>query len=309
MPQAFNIQYLSHNEIDKTKWDKCIDESDNGLIYGYSFYLDHMARHWDGLVLNDYEAIMSLTWNRKFGIYYLYQPPFTACLGVFGKNLKQGIIKEFIQAIPQKFKLIEISLNYGNVFTSQPDFLVSRTNYILSLNKNYNELYQGYRENHQRNIQKSLQAGCTVKKNIEVEEIIQLNKEQAKKIALLAGTDYDRLKKLFEFLSHQDKVLSYGITSKQNKLLASCVFFFSHKRAYYILVGNHPDSRNTGASHALIDAFIKDHAGKDLILDFEGSDIPNLALFYNGFGAREEIYPAMRWNRLPWYLKWMKHNY
>src|SRR5258706_4789451 len=306
MSRAFNIQYLAHNEIDKAKWDKCMDEADNGLIYGYSFYLDRMAKHWDVLVLNDYEAVMPLTWNKKLGIHYLYQPAFTGCLGIFGKNLTEALTRDFIQAIPKKFKLIEISLNHGNIFSTAQDFLIPRTNYILGLNKSYKEHYGNYRDNHQRNIQKSLQAGCTVKKNISVEKIIQLNKEQMKRADLPADNDYDRFKNLYEFLSGQNKAITYGIINGQNELLASCVFFFSHTRAYYILVGNHPDSRNTGASHALIDAFIKDHAGEGMVLDFEGSDIESLALFYNGFGATKEIYPAIRWNRLPWYLKWMK---
>ena len=100
--------------------------------------------------------------------------------------------------------------------------------------------------------------------------------------------------------------VTYGILSAQNELVASCVFFFSHKRAYYILVGNHPNGKTIGASHALIDAFIKDHAGKNILLDFEGSDIRNLAFFYSSFGAVEEKYAALQLNRLPFYLKWLK---
>jgi len=306
MGESFSIQYRNYNEIDKTKWDKCIDEADNGLIYGYSFYLDHMAKHWAALVVNDYDAVMPLTWNKKYNINYLYQPPFTACLGIFGKNLGETIIKEFIEAMPTRFKLIEISLNHGNILSSPPGFLMSRTNYILSLNKPYDELYNGYRENHKRNLQKSLQAGCSVKKGIAIEDVIHLNKQQMKDIAPIATKDYDRFKKLYRLLSSQNKAISYGVLSKQNELLASCVFFFSHNRAYYIMVGNHPHGRDVGASHALIDAFIKSHAGENMILDFEGSDIESLALFYSGFGATREDYPAMRLNRLPWYLKWLK---
>ena len=97
------------------------------------------------------------------------------------------------------------------------------------------------------------------------------------------------------------------MVDSQNRLLASCIFFFSHNRAYYILVGNHPDGRTLGASHALIDAFIKDYAGSEMILDFEGSDIRNLAFFYSGFGAKEEIYPALKINRLPWYVRLFKN--
>ena len=53
MNAAGNIQYLSHEQIDKAKWDQCIDNASNGLIYAYSFYLDTMADNWDALVLND----------------------------------------------------------------------------------------------------------------------------------------------------------------------------------------------------------------------------------------------------------------
>jgi hypothetical protein len=306
MLTQYNIRYFLHREIDKAKWDQCVSEANNGLIYGYSFYLDHMAKHWDALVLDDYSAVMPLTWNKKYGIHYLYQPAFTACLGVFGKNLDHEMLQGFIQFIPGKFKLIEISLNHGNMFGEQIAHVSAATNYVLALNKPYDELYQRYRENHRRNIQRSLQEGNAVKKNIPVDEIIRLNKEQMREIAPVAEDDYDKFKKLYQFLSARQKAITYGVINNRNELLSSCVFFFSHGRAYYILVGNHRDSRTTGASHALVDAFIKDHAGKDLILDFEGSDIESLALFYNGFGAAKESYPVIRWNRMPWWLKWMK---
>lgn len=306
MSQTHHIRYVLHREIDMGKWDACVREAKNGLIYGYSFYLDHMAKHWEGLVWNDYDAVMPATWNRKFGIHYLYQPPFTANLGVFAKDLNEELITAFIQSIPKRFKLIEISLNHGNMLNQRDTFLMPATNYILSLNKSYTDIYRGYRENHQRNIQRAAQAGCFVRKNIGVDNIIALNRQQMKTIAPVEAADYDRFRKLCRFLLTQHNAVTYGIANKQNEMLSSCVFFFSHNRAYYILVGNAPAGRNTGASHALIDAFIKDHAGEDLLLDFEGSDIESLAHFYSGFGAIQERYPVIRWNRLPWWVKWMK---
>jgi hypothetical protein len=71
-------------------------------------------------------------------------------------------------------------------------------------------------------------------------------------------------------------------------------------------VGNHPNGKTIGASHALIDAFIKDHAGQNLLLDFEGSDIRNLAFFYSSFGAGEEKYTGIKMNRLPRLLQLFK---
>ena len=306
MPDLPDIQYVLHHEIEKKKWDDVISNAGNGLIYAYSFYLDETAKHWDGLVLNDYEAVMPLTWNRKFGIYYLYQPAFSACLGVFGQHIHGAIVDHFVQSIPSKFKLIEISLNSGNKFSAQPDKFIPAANYVLSLNKNYDELNKAFRENHQRNIQRSIQSGNVVHKSIPLDEVIDLNKQQMKKIAPIPDGAYFHFKRLYQFLSNQNMAITYGIKSDHGKLLSSCVFFFSHNRAYYILVGNHPDGRTTGASHALVDAFIRDHAGQNLVLDFEGSDIESLALFYAGFGSIKETYPLIRWNRLPFWSRWLK---
>jgi hypothetical protein len=306
MTAGNHIQYLSYKEIDKTKWDACIEQAANGLIYPYSFYLDAMAKHWDALVLNDYEAVMPLTWNRKYGFYYLYQPAFTASLGVFGKNLTKELIDDFIKSIPSKFKLIEISLNAGNLIGDSKTFSMLRSNYILHLNKAYEEIYKAYRDNHKRNINKAFQLGGCVSQEISVDGIIQLNKEQLQHIDGTKPGDYPNFKTLFEFLKNKGQAKTYAIVDPKNKVLASAVFFFSHKRAYYIMVGNHPDGKTIGASHALINAFIKDHAGQNLILDFEGSDIRNLAFFYSSFGATEEIYPALKINKLPWYVRLLK---
>ena len=306
MEAGNHIQYLSHKEIDKPKWDACIGHASNGLIYGYSYYLDAMSKHWDALVLNDYEAIMPLTWNKKYGFYYLYQPAFTASLGVFGNNLNDELINDFLKNIPEKYKLIEISLNAGNIISTSKAFSILRRNYILHMNKSYEDLYGSYRDNHKRNINKAFQLGCSVNRQTAVDEIIQLNKEQLQHIDGTKPEDYMNFQKLYEFLKDRGQAKSYSIVDPKNKILASAVFFFSPNRTYYILVGNHPDGKTIGASHALIDAFIKDHAGQDLILDFEGSDIRNLAFFYSSFGATEEIYPALKINRLPWYARLLK---
>src|SRR5687768_6176429 len=101
------MQYLQRDQIDTVKWDRCIEKAGNGLIYGYSFYLDHMTTDWDGLIHGDYEAVMPLPKRTKFGITYIYQPAFIASLGVFGNELTVALIEQFMAAIPARFKLID----------------------------------------------------------------------------------------------------------------------------------------------------------------------------------------------------------
>lgn len=301
-----SIQYLQHNQLDITKWNQCIDEAPNGLVYGYSFYLDQMARHWDALVWRDYEAVMPLTWNKKYGVYYLYQPAFTASLGVFGRIVTEDMVKDFVDAIPNRFRLIEISLNEGNIVSPSFGNAVLRSNYVLDLRKDYNTLFDNYRENIRRNIKKCQQLDCYCERNIPVEDVIYLSSLQMRSVSNLTTNDYENFRKLYKHLQPKGQAVSYGVFTPGKQLVASCIYFFSHQRAYYILVGNHPNGKTIGASHFLIDRFIYDWADKDLWLDFEGSDIRNLAFFYSSFGATVETYPAIRINRLPKWMKWLK---
>lgn len=301
------IKYISHDEIDKQKWDNCVQHADNGLIYAYSWYLDTMTDHWDALVLNDYETIMPLTWNKKYGIHYLFQPYFCASLGIFSiKQINAAVTEAFLKKIPKRFRYIDIYLNHNNLFPVDGYSLTERVNYILALNKPYTEIAELYRTNLKRNIRKAEQTGLTAKQNIPLEDIIALAKETMQRVSAISDEQLDRFKSLFDISKNKQLAETLGIYNNTNQLLASAVFLHSHNRWYYILVGNHPNGKTLGASHYLIDRFIAAHAGSDTILDFEGSDIRNLAFFYSSYGAIEERYPALRMNRLPKLLKWLK---
>ncbi|HYJ37422.1 MAG TPA: hypothetical protein VEV87_02355 [Chitinophagaceae bacterium] len=307
---SHSIRHVSHANIDVQKWDQCINSASNGLIYAYSFYLDRMAKHWDALVLDDYVAVMPLTWNKKAGLYYLFQPAFTPSLGVFGNRLDGTIVKEFILSIPGKFRLIDINLNAENNLEelNHPFFhSIIRKNYVLPLKRDYNQLYTNFSENIKRNIKRSVAFGCIVKKDIPINDVVKLAKDQLSNLTNLKEQDFENFTSLYGELSLRKQACTYGILHN-NQLLSSAVYFFSNGRAYYILVGNHPNGKTMGTSHYLIDRFIADHAGNDLILDFEGSDISSLAFFYSSFGSTPEYYPALLMNRLPWYVRWRKKS-
>ena len=298
-----NLQYLRRNQVDTGKWDQCIDKCPNGLIYAYSFYLDHLAPDWSALVLGDYEAVMPLPLRTKWGVQYIYKPALVASLGVFGQSLTRELVQQFIQAIPPAIKLIDTCLNVGNIFLNPPEFHKLHSNFILPLQLPYEQLYSGYRENIKRNIKRAQKLNNSYSTEIGVEEVLRLARMQPDRSSHVTETDYANFTRLYHFLHQQKKAVACGVYTPANELVASCVYFFSHNRAYYILVGNHPNGRTQGASHFLIDRFIHDNAGTGLLLDFEGGDFRNLAFFYSSFGAQLEIYPALYVNRLPWWMK------
>lgn len=302
-----SIQYLQQHQVNKEAWDACIDTATNGRVYAYSWYLDAMCTDWDALVLGNYQAVMPLPFRRKWGIHYLYQPFLTAQLGLFAPEPDKDLLTHFLQTIPSRFRYWDLPLNSGNVFALDTYPLYQRMNYALDLHQPYEALCAQYRENTRRNIKRSYPFNLQVKKGIPLDDVISLNQAQSlQQQQEFTDNDYDRFRGLFPRLAQQGKAQTYGVYSPNNELMASIAFLYSHNRAYYLLVGNHPNSRALGASHRLVDAFIQDHAGQPLLLDFEGSDIPSLAFFYSSFGAVPEPYSAIRLNRLPWYLKWLK---
>ncbi|MGZ5247025.1 MAG: GNAT family N-acetyltransferase [Flavitalea sp.] len=300
------IRYVHRKDIDSRKWDHCIEHANNGLVYGYSWYLDEMAKEWDALISGDYEYVFPLPFRKKYGIYYVYQPAFTAQMGVFGKNVSKDIVAEFIKAIPTRFRLLEVNLNAGNDLSFDPSQLVNRFNFVLDCNKEFDRLRSGFRENILRNIKKAKQYQLSYHTNVQLQEVFELSKQTMLSKTNLSDKDYEHFDRLVKKMFLDGTVEIVGVRDQHHQLLASAVFLFSHGRAYYVMVGNHPNGKTLGASHFLIASFIESHAGQNLLLDFEGSDIPSLAFFYSSFGAVKEIYSALRIYRLPWWAKIFK---
>lgn len=301
------IRYITHDQIDKQKWDRCIEQAPNGLIYAYSWYLDACGTQWDALILNDYEAVMPLTWRKKYGIHYLYQPWFCAGLGIFSiDHLSETEVNQFIQNVPAKFRYIDISLNYENKCSSKATLIMERVSYILSLKPSYEEIKKTYRTQLKRNLSKAEAAKLIVKWDIDIREILPLAKEIMQRVSPISNAEIDKIVPLFDAVQKNGYAQTIGIYSKKEELLASAVFFKSHQRWYYLIVGNHPNGKTIGASHYLIDCFIQRYAGSDFILDFEGSDIRNIAYFYSSFGANPVMYQALKINRLPKLIRWLK---
>lgn len=305
--QTSNIFYVQHKAVDKKKWDSCISKASNGLVYAYSWYLDSLAGKWDAIILGDYEYVMPLPYRKKFTINYLYQPDLTPVLGVFGNNITQSLVVEMLSAIPSKFKLWDISLNHFNPLhdAGYPDY--RRSNYVLSLDKSYDEMLARYNNNTIRNVKKAA-AACSIKKDFNIRQVIELSKEQFKTFTDFDEGNFIQLEKIYTEHQEVHKGRTYGVTDRKGKLLASAAFLFTNNRAYYWLVGNHPDGKAVGASFLLIDQFIKDHAGSKLVLDFEGSDTDSIAKFYKGFGAIDEPYSTIYYSKLPGVFKLFKKD-
>lgn len=302
------IQHLSHEQIDKKKWDETIARSFNGMVYAYSWYLDVVAPDWEALVDDNYQTVMPLTCRTKYGINYLFPPFFVQQLGVFSsQKLDSDRVKEFINAIPEKYKLIEITLNSFNRLEEGDYIIKENTNYELDLIQPYEQLYANYNDNLKRNVKKAKKNQLSVNRKVAPDEVIKLFKDnRGKQVGNFKSADYKRLKNLMQVATQNGKGQLWGVNTKDGQLCAGAFFVESNDRAIFLFSGLSELGKQQGAMPYLIDQFINSNSEKRLTLDFEGSNDTGLAKFYKSFGSRECVYLFVGINRLPFYLRWLK---
>ena len=312
------IRYLTHNQIDKKRWDDCIAQSPDGLVYVWSWYLDVVHPNWEALVEDDYETVMPLTGNKKLGINYLFQPFFTQKFGVFGKKeVTEEKIEQFLEEIPGKFKFAEIKCATLRVSRDSKVIkgcaISNHCNIELALNQDYSMLSANYHSNTKRNLAKAKKDGLTIVENAEPSAIIELfRKNRGKDITKWGDNEYNRLLRLVGAAKNHSQCIVLGTQTSDNHLVAGAFFMISHKKIVFLFSGSDESNKENHGLAFLLDHVIEKYAGTDFILDFEGSDNEGLARFYKGFGGETKYYQELKFNRLnkiyKFALKFLKRN-
>lgn len=293
------IKYLRHIDIDKNKWDDCIVKSSNGLIYSNSVYLDCMATYWDGLVMDDYAAVMPLPFRKKYGLHYIYPPAFSQQMGITSiQEITPELIETFLNNIPAKFRYVEINFNVSNQYHFSNE--KKRNNYVLPLFSSFEILKKNFSRSALRNINKAIIENITVKENILTTEIINIHRSRFNDSVGANANDYERLGNLFSHLKNLNLLFTLGAYNRIGALIGGSIYFVYKDRITFIINGNSNESLGNGATHLLMHETIKKFSSSDFVLDFEGSDFPDFVKFYKQYDATAEIYKLVRINNLPW---------
>ena len=301
------IRLLKHNEINKRRWDDCINKSFNGNVYALSWYLDIVHPNWNALIENDYERVMPLTNSKKFGLSYMFQPFFVQQLGVFSTSqLSQDDVDNFINAIPQQYLLTQYRLNSYNKVDYDSDIIAKHRNVELDLIYDYQYLYNNYNNNTKRNLAKAEAAGLSINNNINPEIIINLfRNNRGKDVKHWKDKEYNRLLELINIAISQECCFTIGINDLDNNTIAGAVFMHSHDRIIFLFSGSDEAHKDKHALTMLLDNVIREFSETQYTLDFEGSDNDGLARFYKGFGGAEVFYPEVKYNNLKGILKFI----
>jgi len=283
------IFYLKHNKIDKKRWDNSINNAENGLIFGCSWFLDIVCDTWDALVTSNYEYILPLPIKSKFGLNAIHKPPYTQRYNVFGENVSHQISEDFLKNIPKSFFSYSVNLSDNlNPIKNNVTYLEKNTQRLL-LNKPYDELFKYFEKNHRRNIKKALKNNVQIKQTDDVKSVVSFKKQVlTSKNIILSNVDYQRLHKIIDYNFSKSGGEIYG-AFYEGELIASS-FFAKFKNQYTKFSGANSIAKKLGATHLIMNQFIQNHADSGDILDFSGSNIDSIARWNLGFGAKNYSY-------------------
>ena len=302
------VRFVPYKDIDKKKWDECIALSENRLIYAQSFYLDAMAESWDALVTDDYKAVMPLPYKKKFTIKYLYEPPFIQQLGVFFTDkISQEDYRLFEEQLLKKYKFGEITLNYKNVHAAWNSTTKRRSNFILDLNRPYEELYNNYLPAFTKSLRRIKKFQLRYSAGNDYNAVIdQYEKNYGKLLPDFGKRAYKGLKKICSRLHSEGQLFVREIYSEDSKLLAGVVLMNDANRLYNIISFITAEGKKLEANYCMYDQIIQEFSGKVYLLDLEGSDVKGVSDFYKKMNPVNQSFLFLRFNNLHPLIKLIK---
>jgi len=280
------IRKIKRKNLDVEKYSKALNDSLNYRIYAEVWYLDVLTDgNWECWIYGDYEVIMPVPFQLKFGIKFIIMPIYCQQLGVF---YKEEIPDELFQKFERKiYKSLvrSYAFNEENTERFQPRG-EKRVNYILDLNRPYEEIFENYRKDRKRNIMRVGKSEFSLDEAENLESYFELSKKHYPEIyKYIKGS-----KMLFSKLFDKENLIQYSISVGRE--INNHRLFLISKNRIYLIASCRNKTKKTDFSSFLIDWLIQKFSNKNLILDFEGSMIPGVALFNESFGGQKRFYTS-----------------
>lgn len=312
------IRYLRRDEIDAEKWDDCVAQSTQQLVYAFSWYLDAIAHHWGGIVAEEngiYQAVMPLPYRKKYGISFVHQPVFCQQLGFFSRKgiQTETLFPAFWKEVNRRFRWVASycfnEQNEQELVFPEKISRVQRENHVLALENPYADIYQQYATDRKINLNRARNTNWQIATHPDMRTLIQLHREHNEAKATsdykrLDLTLYDRLVQATDELLKRN-LADIRLAYKDEHLEAGGLFVYDQSRIIYLFNAATLKGRKQQARLWMINELIERFAGQKMAFDFESPAIgaDSVKAYYQSFGATTRVYSEIAYNRLGWAIK------
>jgi hypothetical protein len=279
-----NLIHLKHTDIDKEKWDTCIANSIEPIVFAESWYLDIVSPNWEAIVEQDYSIVFPITISYKYKIALLVNPVITRQLGVFSSGAVSTAVINKIYKLA-KHSLTDICVNqqleHSKLFTTK-----SLAYLKLPLIQTYEELRKSFKKNCIRNINNAYKHNLKAFNEVTSDDFIDFSKKNC--AYHMKEKAWIRLKQIFEASIKNKTGFSRIIHDNDNNVLSMAFFIKRFNRIIFLSGYSSELGFEKRSMFFLMNEIIKEYSNTNNILDFNGSSNPNIARFYAGFGSVED---------------------
>ncbi|MCH2232105.1 MAG: hypothetical protein MK105_17340 [Crocinitomicaceae bacterium] len=268
------MKILSRENIDISRWDKLVAETESSSVFSFSWYLDATAENWSVLVDDKYSSGMALPFSIRLGVKLLYTPIFVRYIEWLGAPINFVEAQNIILA---EFKNVSVSMKQPILGSDRDEFIfqsipVSEIRTLSSqakrsLKKAENKGIQAASSSNYMHIEKVVKTELVGKyqgiDNVSIKALVKL---------FAAGKSNSAIK-VFEIGE------SGGIVCLENE-----------SSVLYLKGTVSKDMKDIGGMYACVDEAIKYAKSKNKIFDFGGSRIEGVKRFNHNLGGVDQKY-------------------
>ncbi|MBI1306742.1 MAG: hypothetical protein GC181_09020 [Bacteroidetes bacterium] len=309
----YTAELLSGNDIDPEKWDAFVVRSEMGSIYSESWYMQIIAPGWKAIVVSgdgEWEAIMPLSFSRKFGVLYSLQPIFAQYWGIIFRNThdttnriaerNKSVLEEIHKILPESITLFNYnfspSFRYFLPFFWNNYNINPRLNYVLKCANTPDEMLKSYSKRIRNDLQKAKKNGLDCRESEDLNDIAKLCVEQR----ILHVDQSAVLLKIWNAVKERKRGFCLKVYDESGNLQCGGLFLIYRNKLIYSTSATAAEFKRTGCTSLMIHSAIM-RACKDPGLnefDFEGSMIEPIEHYFRGFNPEPEIYYQIEKNKL-----------
>jgi hypothetical protein len=275
-------------------YDKCINDSPNGLIYALSWYLNIVCPDWEILATEDYSTVMPLPVTHAWGRKILRQPEYAWQLGVFSTSIPSpGVVSQFLRSIPDDYRLKRLCLNKLNVLHSGVARVQNSAE--LDLIRPYTSIRSRYGATMKESLLISQESRLSYVGNISVHDYLmfayRLDKLQKRR---LKPRDISLLRLITTNAIRYRNGQIGAAYDAHNNLVATVTFLVFRGRASIIHATASSEGLASGSIEYIIDRYIKGNAGKNLVLCIDNPDERKIMDILKNCGSALSTSPCIR---------------
>jgi hypothetical protein len=258
-----SYQMIPASGIDRLKWDSCVHYATQPAFSGYTWYLNAISKDWVGLVFKDYETVLPLFFQKDWlGRRHYRQPLRFAPAGPFSTQvINRPRILELLRALPAR--TADLLLVWEGQVGLEHIIDVPLQRGLLKLYEPYEHLAAGFDPLIESNDPDLLYGSPTPEELTRFWEAHSPSYPEKKE-------DLHRYHRIMYQVMHRGLGFSTSVHHEEGPPLAAAYFISSHGYLFRLMSAHVPGPSGVQAMRELYRSTILTHAGRPVILDFNG---------------------------------------